>query len=90
MKVPAILHNRATLVGIVVGVPLSAFFLWLAARNADPDEVWQALSDANLTYVALAVVANGFVYVGQVARWRRVARTPQVPARRRFCVPRCR
>lgn len=82
MKLPAVLRSRATLVGLGVGVPLSAVFLWLAVRNADPEEVWDALSGANLAYVVLAVVMNGFVYVGQVARWRRIARTPQVPARR--------
>jgi hypothetical protein len=41
---PAPLRSRAVLVGIVVGLPLSAFFFWLAFRNADVSEVWSVLT----------------------------------------------
>jgi uncharacterized membrane protein YbhN (UPF0104 family) len=75
MTPPAVLRSRATLVGLVVGVPLSLVFLWLALRNANLDRVWTVLSNADPTYVALAVVANALVYGWQASRWRRIART---------------
>ena len=74
----AVLRSRATLFGLVVGVPLSAVFLWLAVRNADVDEVRSVLGDSNLALVALAVAAIGGVYLGQAVRWRAIARTPSV------------
>jgi uncharacterized membrane protein YbhN (UPF0104 family) len=69
-------------VGLVVGVPVSLVFLWLAVRNADLDEVWSVLGDADLGLVALAVAAIGAVYAGQAARWRAIARTPEVSTAR--------
>jgi glycosyltransferase 2 family protein len=74
----ALLRSRAFLVGVVVGLPLSAFFFWLAFRNADVAEVWSVLTDANLAFVALAVCAMAAVYVGQAVRWQAIARTPSV------------
>jgi uncharacterized membrane protein YbhN (UPF0104 family) len=82
MKLPDILRSRAALVGLALGVPLSAVFLWLALRNANLDNVWEVLSGADLGYVALAIAANGLVYLGQAARWRRIARTPGVSTAR--------
>lgn len=70
--------KRGALVGLLVGVPVSAFFLWLAARNADLDAVWRALGDASLGTVALAVGALAAVYAFQAGRWRAIAATPQV------------
>jgi uncharacterized protein (TIRG00374 family) len=75
---PTVLRSRATLVGLVVGVPLSLVFLWLALRNANLDRVWSVLSGADPAYVALAVAANGLVYGWQAARWRSIARTKDV------------
>jgi uncharacterized protein (TIRG00374 family) len=57
------------LVGFAVGLPISALFLWLAARNADPSEVRRSLEDARLGLVALAVVGMLTVYGFQAARW---------------------
>jgi hypothetical protein len=45
---PPALRGRAALVGLVVGLPLSAFFFWLAFRNADLDEVWSVLTGADV------------------------------------------
>jgi hypothetical protein len=42
------------------GVAISAFFLWLAFRDADVDEVRAALSDARIGLVLLAVAVFGF------------------------------
>lgn len=82
MKNRALLRSRASLVGVVVGLPLSAFFLWLAVRKADHVEVWSVLSNADLAFVVLAIMALGGVYTGQAIRWRVIARTPMVSAPR--------
>lgn len=82
MKLPDVLRSRALLVGVVIGMPLSAVLLWLALRNANLDNVWGVLSGADVGYVALAVAANGIVYLGQATRWRRIARTPGVSTAR--------
>jgi uncharacterized protein (TIRG00374 family) len=65
--------SRAVVLGLAVGVPLSAFFLWLAVRNADLDEVGRALGDADFGLVAAGACAVCAVYVLQAARWRLVA-----------------
>jgi uncharacterized protein (TIRG00374 family) len=70
--------SRRALVGLAVGIPVSAFFLWLAARDADLGAVRRVLEDAEPVDVALAVLALMGVYVFQAARWRSIARTPQV------------
>lgn len=66
------------LVGLAVGLPVSAFFLWLAFRDAHPEAVWRALTEATPGLVALTVLAMAGVYGFQSVRWRRVAATPQV------------
>ena len=78
----AALRRRAALLGLLAGLPLSAFFFWLAFRNADVDEVWSALTEADVGAVMLAVAALTGVYAGQSGRWRAIARTPGVPAAR--------
>jgi glycosyltransferase 2 family protein len=65
--------GRAVLIGLVVGVPASALFLWLAFRDASPSAVWEAARDADLGYIVPAVALVGVVYVFQAARWRRIA-----------------
>jgi uncharacterized protein (TIRG00374 family) len=66
----------------LVGLVSSAVFLWLAVRDADPDEVRDALGDADIGLVLLAVVAFMFGYLLQATRWRKIAATPQVGVRR--------
>lgn len=78
MKTRTPLRSKAILVGLVVGVPLSLVFLWLAVRNADLGEVRSVLRDAEPGFAALAVVAMAGVYAGQAIRWRAIARTPSV------------
>lgn len=70
--------ERRVLVGLLVGVPVSAAFLWLAIRNADLAEVRSTLADADAGFVALAVAAFGCMYSFQALRWRKIARSPQV------------
>ncbi len=65
------------------GVAISAFFLWLAIRDADASEVKAALDDAQVEFVLLAVVVFGFGYLFQALRWRKIANTPR-PGIRRF------
>ena len=73
--------TRGKVLVAVVGLAVSAVFLWLAVRNADLDAVRHALADAEFGPVALAVVAIGFGYGFQAARWKRIADTPTVPLR---------
>jgi len=76
--------RRALLFGLVVGVPVSAVFLWLAFRKADAHETWSALSSAKVGPLVLAVAAMAVVYLAQAVRWRAIARTPGVSTAR-FC-----
>jgi glycosyltransferase 2 family protein len=66
-------RSRRALIGLVVGVPISAVFLWLAVRNADLDAVRDVLEGAEAGGVALAVLAFAVMYGIQAARWRSVA-----------------
>ena len=70
------MNRRATIIGLAIGLPVSAFFLWLAVRRADLDLVWATLRHANVGPIVLAVAAMGGVYLIQAERWRRIARVP--------------
>jgi len=70
--------SRRTLLGLAVGVPISAIFLWLAVRNADLAAVQRSLQEARAGLVALAVAALAGVYAFQAVRWRKIAASPQV------------
>ena len=74
------MSKRTLLLVSLVGVPLSAVFLWLAVRKVDVSRVWDTLSGARLGLVMLAVGAMAVVYALQAERWRRIAAQP--PARR--------
>jgi uncharacterized protein (TIRG00374 family) len=67
---------------LVVGLPVSATFLWLALRNADLDAVRSTLEAAKRGPVLLAVVALLAVSGIQAARWRRIAAVQSVRWRR--------
>lgn len=71
---------------LAVGLCSSAFFLWLVLREADLGAVWRALRDADLVRVALAALVVQAVYVGQAARWRTIAGTPQLSVRRYYAL----
>jgi uncharacterized protein (TIRG00374 family) len=66
-------RRRAMILGLAVGVPVSALFLWLAIRGSDTGKVKTALGDAKLGTLALAMSAFVVVYAAQAERWRRIA-----------------
>lgn len=70
--------DRRALVGLAVGLPISAAFLWLAVRGADLAVVRRTLEEAEAALVALAVVAMAGVYGFQAVRWRKIARSRHV------------
>ena len=74
--------TRSRVVIALGGLAISAIFLWLAIRDADPDAVRAALRDADVGLVLLAVVAFMFGYLLQATRWRRIANAPQLGLRR--------
>jgi uncharacterized protein (TIRG00374 family) len=65
--------RRRIVIGLVVGLPVSAAFLWLAVRNADLATVRATLEEARRELVLLAVVALMAVNAIQAARWRKIA-----------------
>jgi uncharacterized protein (TIRG00374 family) len=73
--------RRGKILLALVGLTSSAFFLWLAVRNADPDRVRDALTDAKLAPLFLTVVVLGVGYAFQAERWRRIADTPTLGLR---------
>ncbi len=67
------IRRRATIVGLVVGLPLSGLFLWLAVMSTDLGSVWRTLKAASVGDLAATVVAMMAVYVVQALRWRVIA-----------------
>ena len=67
------LRVRALGLGLVLGLPVSAFFLWLAVRRASLDRVWDTLRDADLGLALVAVATMALVYSIQAERWSMVA-----------------
>ena len=74
--VPGTRRSRSLAVAALVGIPVSAVFMYLAIRGADLGAVWTTLQDVRLAPLGLAVVCMGLVYWLQAARWRRIAGTP--------------
>ena len=64
------ISTRTIVLGLVVGLPLSALFLWLAIRGVSFDEVWDALASANPWLVLLSVPVILCMVVFQALRWR--------------------
>jgi uncharacterized protein (TIRG00374 family) len=58
------------------GLAISAFFLWLAVRDADLAAVRASLTEARVGLVLLAVVVIGCGYIFQAARWMSIAGAP--------------
>jgi uncharacterized protein (TIRG00374 family) len=69
-------RRRALVAGLLLGIPVSGVFLWLAVRGAELDDVGDALGRARAAPLALAAAALVVVYAAQAERWRRIAATP--------------
>jgi glycosyltransferase 2 family protein len=72
------------IIGLVVGLPLSAFFLYLATRDLDLRLVGNALGRAEPVEVAAAVIAIAALYLLQAERWRVLSGPGPRPMRRAF------
>jgi glycosyltransferase 2 family protein len=72
------------ILGLLVGLPVSAGFLWLAVRNADLDAVRAVLADADRGLLAFGLLAIAVVYGLQAARWREISRARDVTSTRFF------
>lgn len=73
MSEPSLLRRRAVVLALVIGFPVSAFFLVLAFREASLGEVWEGVRGADPGLLAVAVLVIGCVYTAQAERWRRIA-----------------
>ena len=62
------------MIGLLVGVPLSLIFMFLAVRGLHPGEVADALRGADPLPVVGAVALIGVIYSVQAARWRWITR----------------
>ena len=76
--------SRGVVLGLVVGLPLSALFLWLAVRGVDFGDVWAAIQRAEVWLVLLAVPFGLLLFPMQGLRWRHLVDAPDVPARSAF------
>ena len=68
------LFRRNITIGLLVGVPLSLIFMFLAVRGLHPGEVADALRRADPLPVVGAVALIGVIYSVQAARWRWITR----------------
>jgi glycosyltransferase 2 family protein len=84
---PATRPSKATpsavWVALLVGLPLSALFLYLAARHADLQQVRVTVADADLGLLAMALGAVLGVFLLQAVRWRGIVNLGR-PSRRRY------
>jgi uncharacterized protein (TIRG00374 family) len=55
---------------LVLGILLSALFLWLILRQISLEEIKQAFEGASLVYVLAALAAFAFGYACRIERWR--------------------
>jgi uncharacterized protein (TIRG00374 family) len=78
--------TRSVVLGLILGIPLSLLFLWLAIRGVSFDEVWGALSTANPWLTVLAVPFLLMLFVMQGLRWRHLVVAPERPGRSIFVV----
>jgi glycosyltransferase 2 family protein len=70
--------RRNVIGGLVIGLPASALFLYVATRGLDPGEVADVVRHTSLGWVALALAAIGIVYSAQALRWRQIAHAADI------------
>lgn len=80
------ISTRSIVLGLVLGIPSSILFLWLAIRGVSFDEVWGALSNASPWLILIAVPFMLMLFVTQGLRWRHLVEAPVLPRRRAFVV----
>jgi uncharacterized membrane protein YbhN (UPF0104 family) len=68
------LFRRNITIGLLVGVPISLVFMFLAVRGLQPGQVADALRSADPLPVVGAVALIGAIYSVQAARWRWITR----------------
>jgi glycosyltransferase 2 family protein len=61
--------NRPRALLALVGVVVSAVFMWLALRNADFDRTWEALARADIGWLALSVALMVVAFFIRAVRW---------------------
>jgi glycosyltransferase 2 family protein len=71
---PAGISVRRVAVALLIGIPASALFLYLASRGLNYHDVRRALGRAELGWLIVAVALMACVYVVQTLRWQRIAR----------------
>jgi glycosyltransferase 2 family protein len=72
------MSRRKLTIAVLLGLPVSAVFLWLALRKVDFADAWDALTGARPGLVLAAVGAVSCLYIFQAARWRVIAAQPQL------------
>ncbi len=78
------IRTRTVVIGLAVGIPISALFLWLAIRGVDLSRVWQVVRDANPLLVVLAIPFACGLFVFQALRWRHLVEADPRPGRKTF------
>ncbi len=71
---PQAITRRRVILGLAIGTPISALFLWLAVQGVSWSDVWSAILGADPWLLAAAVVTLMLTYLVQAERWRVVAR----------------
>jgi glycosyltransferase 2 family protein len=61
--------RRSVLLGVLIGTPLSALFLWLAVRGIDWKVVWHAIKSVSLPWVLGIAVGFTGTYAFFTLRW---------------------
>lgn len=78
------ISTRSVVIGLAVGLPMSALFLWLAIRGVNLHDVWTAVTEANLWLVLLAVPITNLLFVFQGFRWRHLVEADVKPPNSAF------
>jgi uncharacterized protein (TIRG00374 family) len=73
--------RRTVIAGTLVGVPISAFLLWLATRRIDTGRLGDTLAGAEPLGVLAALIILMPVYGLVAERWRLVSGEPSLPRR---------
>jgi hypothetical protein len=61
---------RSPYTRLALGLAASGFFLYLAFRNVTFQEVWEALSQANLAWVLAMLISLGLTTLFRIFRWQ--------------------